>query len=263
MTNNVVLDEFQMLKGLGIIDGKLAYAEESLLKPSQTINEAKIFEDAVEDQIGKLVKLVNSLVLCTNQHVLMMGKLSKQIDGFNPMKSELEKVRDRVTITEKSIQGIETGIKESNESQSKEKEELIKFQENTESKDLERKIKLESLEFRIQEERTTQDKARNKERREREDEHEKVWKKLAAVEEKMGVVEKETVWQISDFKELLRLRPTTEVVQSMVSDSIKQIIEGRPKSGSKGSVDLPNELAGPSVQEVNSLMSKVSILENK
>lgn len=260
-----VAEDFRLGEALVVVDGRAIYTGDSNFKVAAAINETKFLDEDSTDQMEHLAKITNNTVFAVNQHAVL---LLHNMQRCSLMEQHIQKLQaavetclpliGRVTTAEEEHRIVVAQISSQRNAISALEEELrreLMLRDERERDNLKRRDEMISAEI----------DHRERDRLDRERIEASITTRLEVVETKMGTVEKETLWRISDCHDLLKLRPTQEVVVNLIDDLEKRIVDlSLPR---KGHSDSPTDQPSPDIvqirEEMLSMEMKISKLENK
>lgn len=259
-------EEFRLEEAFVVIDGRATYTTDATFKVAAAINETKFLDEDSTDQMEHLAKFTNSTILAVNQHaVLLLNNLqrcSKMEKSIQQLQAAVEKclpLIDRVTTAEDEHRIVTAQISSQRNAINAVEEELKReliLRDERERDNIKRRD--EMIQHEIMK--------REQDRADRERIEATISSRLDTVENRMGAVEKDTLWKISDCQDLLKIRPTQEVVVNLIDDLEKRLTDltsskKRPSDSHKTGDPSPDILQIR--EDLLSMEMKISKLENK
>lgn len=263
-------EEYSTSQGLCIFDGRVGYNDSLEAKQAATINEVKLLDESFSDQLDTVFKHLNMAITAVNQHAYLFNTHIPSLSSLLPLlstpnslkqlKKELDEERDQFSKTHGLMN-----------------QRLTKLEDRLHVLDLSLQAKDKSLDQRLKtlDERTRESLDKGEQRMRDNTEELQSWKestmkKVGELELKIGKAEKETGWKIDDCCQLLKLRPTEEIVVKIIEmqfeakqDNPALAAKG-PKKQSRDKIeDMKINLDAPTKEDVTRLINQIVQMENQ
>lgn len=260
-------EEYSVNQGLVIFDGRIGYNDSLESKQSAAINEGVLLDESFSDQLGLVFKHLNMAIAAVNQHAYLLNTHIPSLNSLLPLLSTPNTIKQlRKELEDDRDKSIKTA--------SLVNQRLTQLEDRFHVTDLILQTRDKSLDdkFKSIEERSRQafEKSDIKMRETSDELHlwkENAWKKVSELELKIGQTEKETGWKIDDCCQLLKLRPTEEIVVKIIELQFETKKENETRGSKKKSRDKIDELQinvdAPTKDDVTRLINQIVQMENK
>jgi hypothetical protein len=280
-------------------EGNPQLGDENLPKPAPAINESKLLDESFTEQLSVVFKHINATAFALNQHSAIINQhirslatistIIPQIEAWSgTLTSVLAPIHTNISTLHSKLSSLELAQIAETESRNKAIEPLHLHDKFVE-------LRLQAIEEKIGTLGARIDEVESACLGEVEDTKRRAISRIGEVQDRIGSLEKNTLWKIKDFDEVLKLKPNLETINNVIRTELRMIrkqekdwrdyekmrdspdkpkeeehgSQSRPESGElveaeKKKLEVAKESAGlPSKQQFNFLFSKISELENR
>lgn len=275
----------QLERALVVSDACAFYGNSSAPKACSAINEPKLLDESLDDQLGLVFKYLNSLTLAVNQHASLINvnnsrlgdipsldEIKEGLGALGKEKEEQGHLPPYLQPLQLKVNTIEGQVKEAHKKVEANKDHFNSLHERTDNKfniyatsdECRKNIREGDLKVltQLREEFETSFTQIS-------DQMKKSLEKERETQERVNTVQKETVWKIDDCLQLIKLRPTEQVFRSMIQEIEQKLSDGnyslakRPLSSKDSGDSYTQLLQNPTREDLTTLLDKVTILENR